>query len=259
MADPENALLDRRSRNALLSSGGLPSADLSPDERRVLDDQLSGRATWGALAPQSEEERRSLDWRNSPMWSVMLPPLMARQGGYDLARGIGEGDLGTGAWGAAQIAGAALPFLSGTRAARAPASATRAERGPWSSGYHEDWLANRPPPVPRHELNELVVTRQWQPDRRWGRVPVNLDNFLYPGLGRPPMTPQEALQLGARVGPAAGIGYAVGDFGSRVWLGEPWQDAAWHALWHGTVGPMAPNHPPPSWWPRPDSRPDGER
>jgi hypothetical protein len=76
---------------------------------------IAPSTVWGALQPQSAAE-----WQHHrPDLRTFLPGF---QGGRDLAQGIGEGNLGLGAWGALQLAGAALPFLGrGPRPAAPPA------------------------------------------------------------------------------------------------------------------------------------------
>jgi hypothetical protein len=223
MAEPENALLDRRFRNALLATGGLPSAEMTRAERRALDEDLAGpRVAWGALMPQSRAE-----WEHHrPDLRTFLPGF---QGGRDLARGIAERDLGVAGWGGAQIAAAALPFLSGTRAAtRAPAAAARVERGPWSPGFHDEWLAGRPPPVPRHELNRPMPQRP-APERARPRPadePAGIRGVLrdlaYPGVGHWPRTAEE----GRRYAPRQAINAAGW---TAAGTGAPAGIAAWRA------------------------------
>ena len=94
-----------------LLSRGLPSSELSYDERRELDDQLSGRTN--ALT----ERQPPFDWR------TLLPGF---QGGHDLARGIGEGSPGLAAWGAAQVGLSLLPL-----GFRAPTPRAPTPQGPW--------------------------------------------------------------------------------------------------------------------------------
>ena len=66
------------------------------------------------------------------------------------------------------------------------------------------------------EKHGNITVRLTPPERAW------IDDFLYPGVGHPPQNLGEAWQVARRVGPAVWGGAAIGDLGSRWWLGEPW-------------------------------------
>lgn len=159
-----------------LPSRGLPSGDLSRDGRRAADEDLQPRSVWGALTPQSEEERQSLHPRNVLPWMAWtLPPVNAYVGGQRLAQGIGEGDPLAALLGAGQIGGSLLwpapgmttlpapvtsrlpPILGGSGATRAPPATTGQEllqdleRANALMGVGRIGTSSRPPPGVRPE------------------------------------------------------------------------------------------------------------
>ena len=123
MPDSPNHLLRFR------SGRGLPSADLSRDELRDIDRDLSGRSTWGALMPQSREERRWYSPANETVGDVLglLPPVAAYRGGQRAGQGWAEGDPLNMALGVGQIGLSLLPFRPGARTP--PATGTSGPSG----------------------------------------------------------------------------------------------------------------------------------
>jgi hypothetical protein len=218
--------------------------DIRPGSRE--DDFWS--PAFGAAMPQSPEE-----WRHHSLpdaaerarareaaWG-MLPPVQAYRGGQNIARGVAERDPWAGAWGAAQIGGAASPLAALRPGVRSPAP-----QGPWTPGYMDRWLAGRYQPEVRPRLHPAAAggrPDQWQ----------LRDTLFEMRQGNLPQSPREAWKWGKPVLPVAGGAAAGGGLGAygvdTLWHGRDWNDPT--VLYRALISPFSPpDAEPPSWWPR---------